>query len=177
MEHMSNQPIKVLLIAIFKAIMIMLLLINLSCNNMNKEDFKVFGEEVILKDCKINIKKSYAENNNKTETVFFNGKLRNIEPDNYAVYSIYLSFKDSLVNVIHMENVFYGASDQINHFYIDKKQNMISVLFVGRESEIKSKKGFQKILIPIDDYFKTQNITDEKLIQEEKGKFFNLYGE
>jgi hypothetical protein len=144
---------------------------------MSKQDFKVYGEEVILKDCKINIFIEDETGNKKQNTILYKGKLNKITPETEIgeLYKIYVSYKDSHVNVLKFENIFRNASDQINHFYIDKRDDIISVMFVGREAEIKSKEGFTKILIPIDEYFKTQNITDEKLIAKEKSYFFNSY--
>lgn len=142
---------------------------------MENENFIVFGDENLLKNCKINISKIYSSNKQKTETLLFNGKTNNIKTDLDAVYKMYFSYNDTLVSTLKMENIFYGASDQINHFYIQKKEDAITVMFVGREADLKKGQGFKTILIPLDEYFKTENIFEDKLKTELKDLFFNEY--
>jgi hypothetical protein len=174
MEYLSNQHIKVFLTTIVKNVLFLIILTNFSCNKMKEQEFKVFGDESLLKDCKVNICKIY---NNKTiiETIFYNGKKGLSTPDNNALYEIYFSYKDSLINKKRIENVFYGANDQINHFYINENNGMVSILFVGREAEIKSKQGFNIILIPVKDYIKQNKIENEEFISKEKKLFCNHY--
>ena len=141
---------------------------------MDKQNFKVFGDQSLLKDCKINICKLY-KNRTITETIFYNGKTKFSTPDNNALYLIYFSYKDSLVNKKRIENVFYGANDQVNHFYINENEGVISILFVGREAEIKTKQGFLTILIPQEKFFQQNNIDTVESINKEKKLFFDNY--
>ena len=186
MVSLSNQHIKEFLTTIVKRILFLIVLTNLSCSKMDKQYFKVFGDESLLKDCKINVSTyrqiSYNPTTSKyisTEelnTVLFNGKfceIESLEDDN--IYTFYFSYKDTLVSKECVENIYYGASDRISHFYITKIDGVVSVLFVGREGEIKKKRGLETVLIPVEDYFKKNKIENEEIISKEKKLFFDSY--
>jgi hypothetical protein len=55
MAHLLNHRTKEFLTITVKTVLLSIVLINLSCNKMNEQNFKVFGEESLLKDCKISI--------------------------------------------------------------------------------------------------------------------------
>jgi hypothetical protein len=186
MENLSNQRIKALLTITVKTILFLTLLTQLSCNKMNEQKFKVFGDESLLKDCKINVSTYRQISYNPTtslytsteelKTVLFNGEffeIESLEDDN--IYTFYFSYKDSLINKRRIENVYYGASDRISHFYISKTDGVIAILFVGREAEIKKKQGFGTFLIPVEDYFKKNKIDNEESRNKEKKLFFDYY--
>jgi hypothetical protein len=142
---------------------------------MEKKDFKVFGDEALLKDCKINIYK-IKEGSEKMESLLFDTKLYDVTSTNDDIkYIIYLSYKDLIVGKINYENILKGEENQINHFYISKNKEIVSVKFVGKEEFLKSNDGFVEVLIPINEYLGINNIHDEKLILKEKNIFFDYY--
>lgn len=144
---------------------------------MDGQYFKVFGEKSILKDCKINIYRVDENGNKKEITLLNNGVLFKIksETDMAEDYKVYISYRDRLINTLEFENVFRNANDQINHFYIDKKNEIISITFIGREVEIENKQGFTTILVPVDEYFEQKRISSEDLKDKEKKLFFDFY--
>jgi hypothetical protein len=171
----------------FIIVLLLIMLTFVSCNKINEQNFKVFGEESLLKDCKINIStyKQIGYDNitskytgtEELKTLLFNGNSNIVESsEEDSFYTIYFSYKDSLVNKIVMENVFYGASDRIAHLYINKVNGTISMLFIGREAEIETKQGFETILVPLDDYFRLNKINKDELKNKEKKLFFDFYG-
>ena len=176
MEILSKQNIKVILTIIAKTTVLSILLINLSCNNMSNQKFKVFGDEVLLKDCKINIFTTDETGFKKANTLLYNGKIFDVKSSEEMgeVYTIYVSYKDSLVNTLEFENIFRNAKDQVNNFYIDKNKNIITIKFIGRESDLKNGQGSEAIFIPWEDYLKTNSIAKEK-IKENKEVFFDLF--
>ena len=177
MEHLSNQHIKEFLTTIVKNILILIILTNLSCSKMNKQYFKVIGEESLLKDCKINIVKNTETGFETKETLLLNGNLnevKSLEEDFY--YNIYLSYKDSLVNKLDYENIMGGENNQINHFYLYKDKDIIFFKFVGKEDFLKSIVERPKnVLIPIENYFKLNKIDNEETKNKERKLFFEYY--
>lgn len=173
---------------IVKTILISIVLINLSCNNMNKADFKVFGEESLLKDCKINVSAyrqiGYDNNTSKyigkeeLRTLLFNGKSYEVESsEDDSIYIIYLSYKDSLVNILEYENVMGGEESVINHFYIIKNKDGIAVKFVGSKELLNSIKDIpSNNLITLEEFFRQKKINSEELKNKEKKLFFDFYG-
>jgi len=139
--------------------------------------FKVFGEENLLQDCQINLFTFSVTGDKEENTLLNNGKFNQFESkfETPLSYKVYISYKDKHVNVLEFQNKNYGAIDQINHLYVNKKDGVILIMFIGREANIEEKRGLTVALVPIDDYFKSKNITDEKQIQQEKQKFFNVY--
>jgi hypothetical protein len=99
------------------------------------------------------------------KTLLFNGnsyKVKSIE--DYSVYTVYVSYKDSLVNKVVVENIFYATKDQIAaDLYINKTNDTISILFLGKEA----------VLVSLDDYFRLNKID---LKNKEKKLFFDFYG-
>jgi hypothetical protein len=178
MAHLLNHRTKEFLTIIVKITLLVLILTNLSCKKMDGQYFKVFGENSILRDCKINIYKVDENGNKKEMTLLDKGVLFEIksETDIAEDYKVYISYQDRLINTLEFENVFRNASDQISHFYIDKKNETISIIFIGREAEIETKQGFVTILIPIDEYFVQKRIRSEDSINKEKKLFFDFYG-
>ena len=142
---------------------------------MNKDDFKVFCDEELAKDCKINIKKIVDADNISTETLLYNGTSYNVAPEEGTVYEFYFSYKDSLVNKLRYENIFYAANDQINHFYMERKEDKIVAKFVGREAFLETGDGASLILIPLEEYFLLHKNNDTKSIEDEKQIFKMLY--
>ena len=151
-----------------------IILTNLSCSKMGKQYFKVLGEESLLKDCKINI--SIDNNIKELKTILFCENQYQVKfSENDSFYTIYFSYKDTHLNKIQIENVFYGASDRISNIYITKTDDLVTVLFIGREAEIKTKQGFEAVLIPMEDYFKLNKIDNEETKNKEKKLFFDSY--
>ncbi len=141
---------------------------------MEKQNFKVFGEESLLKECKINI--SIDNEIKELKTILFNENNYQVEfSENDSFYTLYFSHKDTHINKIEIENVFYGASDRISNIYITKTGDLITVLFIGREAEIKTKQGFETVLIPIENYYKLNKIINEEAKSKEKKLFFDYY--
>ena len=122
---------------------------------MDKQYFKVFGDESLLKDCKINVSTyrqiSYNPTTSKyisteeLKTVLFNGKfceIESLEDDN--IYTFYFSYKDTLVSKECVENIYYGASDRISHFYITKIDGVVSVLLLVEKVKLKKNEDLKQ---------------------------------
>jgi hypothetical protein len=190
MAHLSNHHIKGFLTIIVKIVLSVLIIINLSCNKnkMDKQSFKVFGEEALLKDCKINISiytqigydntTSKYIDTEKLETLLFNGNTYEVKSlKDHSVYTIYFSHKDSLVNVFKYENIMGGEESQINHLYLYKNKDAISFKFVGNEEFLQEMEDRPiNVLIPVDEYFSQKRMVNEDSINKEKQLFFDFYG-
>jgi hypothetical protein len=188
MEYLLNHRTKEFLTIIARIVLFVIILTHLSCNKMNKQNFKVFGEESLLKDCKINISTyrqigydNAASKHIDTEefkTLLFNGNFYPVEslPDD-SIYTIYFSYKDSLVFVFKYENIMSGEESQINHFYIQKNKDAITFKFVGNEEFSQEMNDRPiNILIPLDEYLRKKRVTSEESINREKKLFFDFYG-
>jgi hypothetical protein len=177
MAHLLNHHIKEFLTIIVKITLSVLILTHLSCNKMDKHNFKVFGEESLLKDCKINVYKS-SENLQRTETLLFKGNQYEVKSSESDIrYIVYVSYKDSLVNTIDYENIMGGEENQINHFYIQKNKDVIVVKFVGLEELLQEVEDRPiDVLIPVDEFFGKKKINSEELKNKEKKLFFDFYG-
>lgn len=176
--NLSCQYIKAISMNIAKTIIILLILLtNLSCNKMDKQDFKVYGDTLLLKECKINIIKINESGVATKQTLLYNGKQFLVESESEIAeaYTVYFSYKDSLINVLKYENIFRNTNDQVNHFYFAKNKGTISVKFVGRRDDLKNKQGFTTTLIPFDEYQKRNTIDEQKDKEEIKQLFFTLY--
>jgi hypothetical protein len=131
---------------------------------MNEQEFKVFGENEVLKNCKINIVKVNEQGVEKKETLLCNGKQYSIKTEDEvgAIYTVYFSYNDSLVNIIKYENILRGTNEEINNFYITKNQSAVLAKLIGKKNNLKIGKGHQVVLMPIVDYFKEQKIESEQ---------------
>ena len=107
MVHLSNQHTKGFSTTIVKTILFLTLLTNLSCNKMNEQNFKVFGDESLLKDCKINIVNKTESENKIIESLLYKGKIQEIPINNETgeFYKIYVSYNDDLITTIEFENI------------------------------------------------------------------------
>jgi uncharacterized radical SAM superfamily protein len=143
---------------------------------MDKQNFKVFGDQSLLKDCKINIVKNTETGFETKETLLLNGNLNEVKSlEDDFFYKIYISYKDSLVNKFDYDNIMGGEDNQINHFYIYKNKDIISLKFVGDERFLKTGYGFDVLLISLEDYFKKNKIDNEESKNKEKKLFFDYY--
>ncbi len=171
MELSSNLHIKGYSMIIGKCFFILLLIITINCRKMDNQNFKLFGNEELLTNSKINIVKIDESGNKNVQTLLFLGKQKNVivETEVGVVYNVYVSYNDSVFNVLKFENVMRNANDHINHLYMTKENNSIYINYVGREAEIENKKGFGVFLLPKAEYFKLNNIEndDEKKKQNE----------
>ena len=143
---------------------------NLSCNKMDKQKFKVFGEESLLKDCKINIINLTGVKQGIVETLLYKGKIKEISIDDEVgeVYRVYVSYNDSLVTTIKFEDILRNMKNPPDiAFVIQKNDNG----FIG----IKGTAEGLSILTPIDDYFKKNKIDNEETKNKEKKLFFDYY--
>lgn len=159
MGHLSNQHIKVFLTTIVKY---SLLIILINCN-MKNSDFKVIGNEEIIKDIKINVQKGYK--NDTIENLISNNKINNIESSEDGIYIFYISYKGLVINKV-VDDVFYGVSDPAHIFNVEEKDKQIIITYIGRESDVESKKGYKVILLPKEQYFKINNISDSEEIKK-----------
>lgn len=172
MEYSSNQPIKAFLIITVRVGILSMLLINISCNKMKEPDFRVFGDESLLKDWKINVYK-VDENSETTKTLLYKGNCYEVESlENDIRYIVYFSYKDSLVNTIEYENIMGGEDNQINQIYLSKNDNVVSCKFIGLKEFLKKiEERPETILIPIEEYTKINNSKKEDV----RKKFFDYY--
>lgn len=161
----------------FTICLLVIVLMFLSCDNKNKNNFEVFGEESLLKDCKINVYKS-GEDLQMTKTLLFNGNRYEVKSSETDIrHIIYVSYRDSLVNIIDYENILRGEENQINHFYLYKNKDIISFKFIGNEEFLKEKEESPgHILIPINEYLIQKHVDTEELKNKEKRLFFDFYG-
>lgn len=175
MENLLNQHIKGFLTTIVKVFLQLSLITTVACTKMNEQTFKVFGKEDILKNTKINIIKIDDRGTKTENTLLFLGKEYDInaETEVGATYELYVSYKDSLVNILKFENVMRNANDHINHIYLNEENNSINVIYIGRESDVDKHHGFMKTLMPINDFYKANNISDDKTIEKYSQLFFD----
>ncbi|WP_241280400.1 hypothetical protein [Chryseobacterium cucumeris] len=168
MENLLNQHIKGFSTTIVKVFLQLLLITTVACTKMNEQTFKVFGKEDILKNTKINIIKIDDRGAKTENTLLFLGKEYDINAETEAVatYELYVSYKDSLVNILKFENVMRNANDHINHIYLNEENNSINVIYIGRESDVVKHHGFMKTLMPKNDFYKANNISDDKTIEK-----------
>jgi len=149
---------------------------------MNNPDFKIFGDKELLKDCKINLKLGFQKYKDGKyddiylyKTILNKGEIKEFPYEDYDYIDIYVSKNDSLVSVLRFENIMRNANDYINHLYLKKEHNLIKILYVGRESGIKNEQGIHKILIPLEDFYKQENIKKNEEKEITKKLFFNNY--
>lgn len=152
--------------------LIILIITKLSCK-MENSNFEIYGNEELIKHSKINIVKIDDNGNERQQTLLFFGKTNIIKAETEvgATYKVYISYKDSLVNVLQFENVMRYANDHINRFYMIREKDYISVLYIGRKANLNNKEGFRVFLIPTKDFFKLNAIEDK----EDKNKYKKLF--
>lgn len=174
----------------FTIVLSLIALTFFSCSKISndKQNLKVIGEKSLLKDCKINVSRytqigydnttSKYSGTEELKTLLFNGnsyEVKSLEDD--SVYTIYFSYKDSLVNVFKYENIMGGEENQINHFYIYKNKDVVYFKFVGVKEFLKEMEDRPiQILIPLEKYFKQKQISTKELKNIEKKLFFDFYG-
>lgn len=176
MELSSNLHNKGYLIIIVKCFFIPLLL-TINCRKMDNQNFKLFGDEELLTNSKINIVKINEAGKKNVQTLLFLGKQKDViaETEVGVVYNVYVSYNDSVFNVLKFENVMRNASDHINHLYMTKENDSIYINYVGRETEIENKKGFGVFLVPKAEYFKLNNIDNDEEIKKQNDLFSDEY--
>lgn len=146
---------------------IFLICLNISCKNMDNEYFQVFGNKELLEKCKINLVKIDETGNESVNNILCNGKLNQIKTENEsaAIYKFYFSYKDSYVELLTTENIFRNASDQVNNLYIEEKDSIIYVKFIGRKLDIEKDDVFRKALINKEKYYEINAISHNDLNQ------------
>lgn len=134
---------------------------------MNNEYFKVFGEKKLLNRCKINLKVIDEIGNEHIYNILCNGKVKDVKAENEAavIYKFYFSYNDHAIEVLKTENIFRNASDQVNNLYIEEKDGIIYVKFIGRKSDIENNENFRKMLIDKNKYFELYPTPDNNLNQ------------
>lgn len=112
----------------------------------------------------------------KTETLLEQGKRYHIQYEYAYMHKVYFSYRDSLVGILEFENIYQWANDYINHIYVDKINDTLSIQYIGRESEIDERKGFKSTpAIPLKEYIKSKGITEKDRKAEFKKRFFEFY--
>ncbi len=143
---------------------------------MTNKQFNVFGDKELLKECKINVFKSDDMSNTKKESLLVNGNINKVfAVDNSTIYTIYLSYKDSLYASVDYENILKGHDDEINHFYLEQKKEAVGVKFIGRKSDLKDFYGSVTLFSNLSEYYEKHGITDDKEKREIKEYFNNTY--
>lgn len=146
--------------------------------NEYQDNFKIFGDESLLKEIKLNVIKTSEAGLEKKETLIFNERKYIVKAENETgfIYKIYVSYKDSLVKVMQYENILKGEENQINHFYFYKNRDVISFKFVGSKEFLPELDvSPEYILVPLNDYFIEEKINTEELKNNEKTLFFDYY--
>lgn len=137
---------------------------------MNEQNFKVFGDESLLKDCKINIVNKTESENKIIESLLYKGKIQEIPINNETgeFYKIYVSYNDDLITTIEFENILRNMKNPPDiSFTIQKNNNG----FIGIKETAKD----FSVLLPIEDYFKLNKIDNEESKNKEKKLFFEYY--
>ena len=146
-----EKPIKVILMTIGKINSAFIPLIILSCNDVEPK-IRVFGEGDILSKTKINVTLYHENNGLTTQTLFYNGKLYNIDNQNILRYTFYISYNDSLATTFGFDNLhdkIQGKS--LNDIYILKEENALYVKYIALQES--KNNGYQEVLIPIEKYY------------------------
>jgi len=148
---------------------------------MNDSNFKIFGDQNLLKDIKINIvetretRETRETGEKKVNTLLFLGKKSTIEAETETsvLYTVYVSYKDSLVNSLKFENIMRNSNTYINHLYISKKDDSIILTYIGRESKINE--GVNIVLLPKKEFFRNNNIEKQEEMKDYENLFFDNY--
>lgn len=161
MVYLSEQRIREYLMIIAKFCGIILIGLNISCKNMDNEYFQVFGKKEVLDKCKINLVKIDEAGKDSLYNILCNGKLNRVKAENEsaAIYKFYISYNNSSVEVLKTENIFRNATDQVNYLYLEEKDHLIYVKFVGRKANIENSE-FNKVLIDRAQYDHNSGSTD-----------------
>lgn len=147
-----------------------------SCTTMKEKEFMVFGDKELLKNCKINVQKTDELGNKKTESLLYNGLINKVYfASNSTIYKVYLSYNDSLFTSITYENILKNSDDEINHFYLEKKKEVIGTKFIGQKKDLKNAEGIVILFTSLQAYYDKENITDDKIKKEVKEYFLNQY--
>lgn len=146
---------------------VILIYLNMSCKNMDNEYFQVFGKNELLEKCKINLVKIDEVGNESIHNILCNGKLNQIKAENESasIYKFYFSYNDNYIELLNTENIFRNASDKVNNLYIEEKDSIIYIKFVGRKSDIGKDDIFRKALIDKEKYYEANSISHSDLSQ------------
>lgn len=161
-------------------ILLAIVLTVLNCKKMDPE-FKIYGDEDLLKDIKINIKfiREYYQRDNESKlvTALYKGKRYKVQEEYADTYIFYLSYKDSLVAMVEDENIMQYADGYINHLYVKKDENdQIYLFYVGMEADIKRGWGLKTPpVIPLHQFFEKEKITAPSEQEKYTKYFFNFY--
>ncbi len=160
-------------------LLIILILSFTNCTTMEPE-FELYGDTVLLQNMKINMlsikEEKYPNRESKIETFLYDGEKYKIQNQNVVNYEVYFSYKDSMVGVLKFENIMKWANDYINHLYVYKEKDTIYIQYIGRETQIKDKKGFiSNPAIPLSDFYKKEKIISNVVKEEFEKKFFKYY--
>lgn len=149
-----------------------------SCTTMEPK-FELYGDAVLLQNMKINMLSikdvKYPNSASKIETLLFEGEKYNVQNNDVMSYEVYFSYKDSLVGVLKFENIMKWANDYINHLYVYKDEGGIYLQYIGRETEIKDKKGFISLpAMSINEFHEKEKIVS-KVKKEQVERFFKSF--
>lgn len=138
-----------------------------NCNTMKENKFIISGDTELLKNSKICIVKTSETGKKKIGSALYlnEQELIIVNNDIAEYYKIYVSFKDSLVTVLKFENINRNIAKEDITLIMEKDKNGLVGIRNGHSSSI-------KILIPLEEYLKKENIGDTNKINEEKKYFF-----
>ena len=144
---------------------------------MSNQNFKIIGDDELLKNCKITIVKTDENGVSLKKSLLFKGEVFDVvsESEIAEIYDIYVSYKDSLVNQLNFENVFRNVDDRICNLYLNKKDEQFFVKFVGREIDLKNNQGFLKPLISLKDFLNVNKIVEDSARSKVEENFFSFY--
>ena len=143
---------------------------------MSNQNFKIIGDDELLKNCKITIVKTDENGVSLKKSLLFKGEVFDVvsESEIAEIYDIYVSYKDSLVNQLNFENVFRNVDDRICNLYLNKKDEQFFVKFVGREIDLKNNQGFLKPLISLKDFLNVNKIVEDSARSKVEENFFSF---
>ena len=143
--------------------------------------FKVYGDATILENMVINIENSINDakypgySDTKVQTLLYKGKQQAFRNSDVISYSIYFSYENK-VNKLTFDNIMSDRQGHINYLYVFKKDDGVYLKYYGVESNVQKEIGpISGITIPLDEYFRENNILDEQEQQFYQLRFFNFF--
>lgn len=170
---------------LFNILFISILVVLLQGCDMSEETyepaFKIFGDSAILEKMVINVENSINDtkypgySDSKVQTQLYKGKQQSFKNSDVISYSIYFSYENK-VNKLKFDNIMSDREGHVNYLYVFKKDDGIYLKYYGVESDIQEEIGpTSGITIPLEEYFKENNILDKEEQQFYQERFFDFF--
>ena len=150
---------------IIKLFLAFVLVAQLSCSSIDK-NFKVYGDEKLLKNMVINVGYLYESskgNSSSISSILYKGKhLNTIEKPYTYAYNIFIS-QGNNVGVLEVDNLYPDEKDRVNYLLVKKLETgLISVQYFAYKAEFEKGNGRQTELIPLPEFYKKNSISEDK---------------